>query len=105
VAPAVVLDGGFLSGSTRMWVWLGGLCLEVGAALLAGRGSFQVRVGHFAERHGLFVIIALGEAIIAVGVAATGVVRNSALALVLLAGFAGAVVLWLYSRLRSLPLR
>ncbi len=34
---------------------------------LAGRGDWVIRSGHMAERHGLIVIIALGEIIVAVG--------------------------------------
>ncbi|MBN2113610.1 MAG: low temperature requirement protein A [Acidimicrobiia bacterium] len=40
------------------------------SALAAGRGEFRVAPDHFAERHGLIVIIALGKSIIAVGVTA-----------------------------------
>jgi low temperature requirement protein LtrA len=35
--------------------------------IAAGRGEWIVRSGHFAERHGLIVIIALGEVIVAIG--------------------------------------
>lgn len=94
VAPLVVLVGGFLDDPVRTWVWVGALALEVGATLLAGRGRFQVEPAHFAERHGLIVIIVLGEAIIAVGLAAAGHDRDAALAAALAAGLAGAVVLW-----------
>ena len=34
----------------------------------AAQGEWRVRSGHFAERHGLIVIIALGEVIVAIGV-------------------------------------
>ena len=47
-------------------------CTYVGAALsgLTGQG---LHPSHFAERHGLVVIIALGEAFISIGIGATGV--------------------------------
>jgi low temperature requirement protein LtrA len=35
--------------------------------ILAGRGEWIVRTGHMAERHGLIIIIALGEVIVAIG--------------------------------------
>ncbi len=44
--------------------------LDVNAALRAGSsGGWRIFVPHFSERHGLFVIIALGESLIAAGVA------------------------------------
>ena len=44
--------------------------LDVFAAARAGRGEWRLHSGHFAERHGLFVIIALGESLIAAGITA-----------------------------------
>jgi low temperature requirement protein LtrA len=45
---------------------------DVFAAARAGRGEWRLHSGHFAERHGLFVIIALGESLIAAGITASG---------------------------------
>ena len=36
------------------------------------RGLQEVAVAHFAERYGLFVIICLGESIVAIGLSASG---------------------------------
>jgi low temperature requirement protein LtrA len=44
--------------------------LDVVAALRAGGSEWRIFPRHFAERHGLFVIIALGESLIAAGVSA-----------------------------------
>lgn len=46
------------------------MAIQIGAAFLAGSGDFRVKPAHFAERHALFVIIALREIIVAVGLAA-----------------------------------
>ncbi len=47
--------------------------LDVVAAWQAGSaGEWRLFAGHFTERHGLFVIVALGESLIAAGVAASG---------------------------------
>ncbi len=67
-----VLVGGLLQGEARLAVWAIGMALQIGAAFLADQGDFHIKSGHFAERHGLFVIIALGEIIVAVGLAASG---------------------------------
>ena len=40
-------------------------------AYVRGVAGFRIHLGHIAERHGLVVIIALGESIVAVGVGAS----------------------------------
>lgn len=67
-AGMVVLVGGALTGgSVRIWLWVGTAVIVVIAMGFAGQGEWVVRSGHMAERHGLIVIIALGEIIVAVG--------------------------------------
>jgi len=71
-----VLAGGFAGGSTTYWLWGLAILLDVIAALVAGdTGDWNLHPDHFAERHGLFVIIALGESLI---VAAGGLSGASA---------------------------
>ncbi|MGI9053390.1 MAG: low temperature requirement protein A, partial [Ilumatobacteraceae bacterium] len=60
-------------------LWGLAIVLDVGGPLVIDVGGWQLHAEHFAERHGLIVIIALGESIVAIGVAAeagidTGVV-------------------------------
>ena len=71
ISPALVIVGAFMGGSSLVWLWVAALAVEVVAALSAGSSEWHVDAEHFAERHGLIMIIALGEAIIAVGVALT----------------------------------
>jgi low temperature requirement protein LtrA len=94
VAPLVALAGGVASPTARPWIWAAALALEVAAAAMAGRGEFRVASGHFAERHGLFVIIALGETIVAVGVAAAGLEPSAAVLWAAGLAVAGAAALW-----------
>jgi low temperature requirement protein LtrA len=68
---AAVLAGAILGGARQYWWWGAAIVLDVIAALVgASREGWNLHAEHFAERHGLFVIIALGESLI---VAATGV--------------------------------
>ncbi len=69
MAAVIVLVGGFVSLSARPWVWALAFLIDFGSTLAAGRGEFHVSPSHFAERHALIVIIALGESIVSVGVA------------------------------------
>jgi low temperature requirement protein LtrA len=97
LGAVVLLAGGFVDPPLRTWLWLGGMAIEFAAAVSAGRGDFHLRPGHFAERYGLFVIIALGESIVAVGLAAADEERTAAFAVALIAAFVGAAVMaWIY---------
>lgn len=60
-----VLGGAIAGGTTQYWLWGLAILLDVVAAGVAGRaGGWGLHPGHFVERHGLIVIIALGESII-----------------------------------------
>lgn len=72
VSPAVVLAGGLLPLEWRSLVWAAAVLVDLLSVIAAGRGEFRVAPGHFAERHALITIIALGESIIAVGATADG---------------------------------
>ena len=56
--------------------------------------GFVVSVAHFIERHGLVVIIALGESIIAIGAAAAELDLDAGVALVALVGLGLSAALW-----------
>ncbi len=95
VAPVVALVGGFVHGDARVALWSASLAIDVvGALSLGGENDFRVSPGHFAERYELFVIIALGESIVAIGVGAANDPRNATFALAVSIAFAGAVALW-----------
>jgi len=76
---AAVVLGAFLDPSLRIWVWSGAVLLDLGASKVASRSSgWSLNGGHFAERHGLIVIIALGESLIVAGSAVVGSAVESA---------------------------
>lgn len=72
--------------------------LAVGVLLLSGvfrrESGFQLRPAHFAERHGLILIIALGESVVAIGVGAGDSAITWRLALAALLGLALSAALW-----------
>ncbi len=94
VASSIVLVGGFTPEAVRPWIWLVAFAVDIASAINAGRGGFRVAVSHFAERHQLFVIIALGEIIVAAGLTAGGVERTGWLIAALISTFFGAGMLW-----------
>jgi low temperature requirement protein LtrA len=73
LAPAIILAAGFVEGRLRIGLWGIALAIDYGGALIGRGQGLSVSPAHFAERHGLIVIIALGESIVAIGVGATGV--------------------------------
>lgn len=77
VASALVLAGGFLDTPWLTVVWLLAAAVDLGAAASAGQATWAIDAPHFAERNGLFIIVALGETIVGVGLTATGVERDA----------------------------
>lgn len=76
VGLALLIVGSFLDGAARAALWTAAVAIDyAGPAWLTRerlRGLQQVAVAHFAERYALFVIICLGESIVAIGLAAAG---------------------------------
>ena len=72
LGATLILVAGFTDGA-RTWLWLAALaCTYVGAGLSGSRG-WQLHPSHLAERYGLVLIIALGEAFVSIGIGATGI--------------------------------
>jgi low temperature requirement protein LtrA len=102
-APTAILGAsllvlaGFLEGDERIAVWVVALAIDyVGPAVIGGGRGWRIAPEHFAERHGLIILIALGESIIAIGVGAgfqleTGVIVAAALGIVVVSA-----LWWLY---------
>ena len=95
---SLLVLAGFLEGNERIAVWVVALAIDYLGPAVVGAGGVGWRVApeHFAERHGLIVLIALGESIIAIGVGAgfelvTGVIVGAALGMVVVSA-----LWWLY---------
>ncbi|HZT45336.1 MAG TPA: low temperature requirement protein A [Gaiellaceae bacterium] len=94
---SLLVLAGFLGGGARMALWFVALAIDYVGPAVIGRGrGWRVAPEHFAERHGLIVLIALGESIIALGVGAgfdlgAGVIVAAALGIVVVSA-----LWWLY---------
>jgi low temperature requirement protein LtrA len=96
-AALLVLIGGIAGGDVQYVLWLGALLLELSTPFLAGGvEGFEISVPHFVERHGLVVLIAIGESVVAVGlgIAGEGHAIDGPLVLVALLGLALSAGLW-----------
>ncbi len=75
---AAVAGGGVVGGDVRGWWSAAAVLLDVVVAVAAGAAEgWDVRADHFSKRHGLFVIIALGEWLIVAGAGFTGAQRTT----------------------------
>jgi low temperature requirement protein LtrA len=94
LAAAVALVGGFVDPDYRAWIWLASLVIDVVGTLTVARAEWRVSPSHFAERFALIVIIALGESIVAIGIATSELERDATYALSVIVAFAGVAALW-----------
>ncbi len=60
VAMAIIVVGGFVDSPLRVVLWIVAICIFGYSTVRAGDGAWIIRSGHFAERHGLIIIVALG---------------------------------------------
>ena len=97
IGASLLVLAGFLDGDVRIAVWLVALAIDyLGPLAIGAGGGWRVAPEHFAERHGLIVLIALGESIIAIGLGAgleldTGVIVAATLGIVVVSA-----LWWLY---------
>jgi len=94
ISGVLILGAGFLEGNERTALWVIALAIDY-LGVLVGRGQgWRLSPGHFSERHGLIVIIAIGESIVALGVAATGTPLTAGVITTALVGMTIATALW-----------
>jgi low temperature requirement protein LtrA len=76
IGMTLLVVGSFFDGAARAVLWVAAAAIDyAGPAWLTRErlaGLQAVAVAHFAERYGLFIIICLGESIVAIGVGAAG---------------------------------
>ena len=68
----LIIVAGFADGA-RIWLWLAALTCSYVGGVVAGTTGWRLYPSHFAERYGLIVIIALGEAFISIGIGVRGI--------------------------------
>jgi low temperature requirement protein LtrA len=89
----LLVAAAFTDGLPQGALWALAVLLDAGGPYVFGSEGWKLMPSHFAERHGLIIIIALGESIVALGVGAeTGVDAGVVTAACL--GIAVAAALW-----------
>ena len=96
VGVGLLLAAAFTDGWMQGALWGLAILLDVGEPFIFGAEGWKLVPGHFAERHGLIVIIALGESIVAIGVGAEAGVDAGVVAAAILGIVVAAALWWLY---------
>jgi low temperature requirement protein LtrA len=97
-AATLVIVGGAIGGTVQTVLWTIAVVLEWITPRLAGRGEsqqeFEIAPAHFVERHGLVIIVAIGESVVAIGIGAAGLPVDAELVLVAVLGLLLSAALW-----------
>jgi low temperature requirement protein LtrA len=72
IATGILVAASFVDGFWQGGLWGVALALDMGGPYFFGSEGWKLQPRHFAERHGLIIIIALGESIVAIGVGVGG---------------------------------
>jgi low temperature requirement protein LtrA len=67
---ALIVAAGFVHGALRPLLWLAALAVGLFGPILGDLSGWRLQPDHFVERHGLIVIIAIGESLVAIGLGA-----------------------------------
>ena len=93
----LVIVGGALGGTAQAVLWTVAAVLEWSTPWVGNResqSSFEIAPAHFVERHGLVVIVAIGESVVAAGIGAAGLAVDAELMLAVVLGLLLSAGLW-----------
>lgn len=97
IGVGLLIGASFLDGIAQGALWALAIALDMGGPFVFGSAGWRLVPGHFAERHGLILIIALGESIVAIGVGAADVtIDGPVIGVAVLGVFVSAALWWLY---------
>jgi low temperature requirement protein LtrA len=96
IAVGLLVTASFFDGLAQGALWALALFLDMAGPYFINAEGWRLVPGHFAERHGLIVIIALGESIVAIGVGAAGALDLGIGAVAVLGVALAAAQWWIY---------
>ena len=94
LAALLVLTGGLLPEPYRHLCWIAAPLVQIAAGYVHNIEMHSILAGHFVERHGLVMIVAIGESIVAIGLGFRGVHLGGDAILVAVLGLCIAYYLW-----------
>jgi low temperature requirement protein LtrA len=95
VGASLILAAGFVDDPAKSVIWIAALTVGFIGPLFGGIGGWRLAPAHFVERHGLIVIIAIGESLVAIGVGARSTDLDSGVVVAALLGLVVATSFWL----------
>jgi low temperature requirement protein LtrA len=96
IGVGLIAAASFTSGALQGALWAAALLLDMGGPLFIDVGGWQLAPSHFAERHGLIIIIALGESIVAIGAGSSVDIHTGEVAAAVLGIAVVGALWWLY---------
>jgi low temperature requirement protein LtrA len=96
VGTSILIVASLTDGLLQGCLWALALALDVGEPYMFGSEGWKLAPRHFVERHGLIIIIALGESIVAIGAGVEGDVDAGVVAAAALGVGVVAALWWLY---------
>ena len=93
IGCALIAAAAFTTGALQGALWVLALTLDMGGPLFIDTEGWRLVPHHFAERHGLIVLIALGESVVAIGAGADHVV-DASIATAAVVGIVAVSALW-----------
>jgi low temperature requirement protein LtrA len=94
IGVSLLLAAATQDGVAQGALWAVAIALDIAGPYIFGVSGWHLAPAHFAERHGLIVLIALGESIVALGIGAQGVPLGLGVVTAALLGLAVACALW-----------
>ena len=94
LAMTLLLVGSYLGGWAQIVLYSAAVVMDIAGAYWGRGAGWALNPAHFAERHGLIVIIALGESIVAIGAGASALPLSLAISVTALLGLTIAACLW-----------
>src|SRR3954454_833864 len=96
IGIALLVVASQLDGAAQGACWALAITLDMAGPLFFGVEGWQLVPAHFAERHGLIVLIAIGESIVAVGAGAQAHMDAGVITAAVLGVAVAAAFWWLY---------
>jgi low temperature requirement protein LtrA len=94
LSAVVIVAGGTIGGTAQYVLWSLAFAFEWLTPFLQPPSGFAIEPSHFVERHGLVVLVAIGESVVAVGIGASHLPVDVPLVVVATLGLAASACLW-----------
>jgi low temperature requirement protein LtrA len=96
IGVALLVGAAFADGVAQGAIWALALAIDMGGPFVFGADGWMLEPTHFAERHGLIVLIALGESIVALGVGSEVGLTTPVVSVAVLGVVLAAAMWWSY---------